>query len=98
MNKIFKVIWNHSRNELVVTSELSRGHAKASNSGTDADATAARESISVGLSKGSTLGLLGATLIAATGAFTVSDAKAVTSSTQLDSTGVYAGVILLRKH
>lgn len=32
MNKIYKVLWNHSTQNWVVTSELSRGHVKSSSS------------------------------------------------------------------
>ena len=30
MNKIFKIIWNHSTNRWTVASELAKGHSKAS--------------------------------------------------------------------
>ena len=66
MNKIFKVIWSKTLQRLVVTSELSRGHAKAS-SNEQIDLSASRLSLS-GLRQKLTAAalLVGATLIPTT--------------------------------
>ena len=66
MNKIFKVIWSKTLQRLVVTSELSRGHVKAS-SNEQIDLSASRLSLS-GLRQKLTAAalLVGATLIPTT--------------------------------